>query len=68
MPRRGKAGAGRTGLRSATGRFDFPCRHRIVALWASSGEGPQIINMHCEKARRGVCRIGITMASLPACP
>ena len=60
----GRAGVGRMDLHSATRRFDFPYCDRIVVLEVSSDKGPQSINKYCEKTRRDVCRIGITMTNL----
>lgn len=60
----GKAGVGRMDLHSATGRFDFPYSDRIVVLEVSSDKGPQSLNKYCEKTRRDVCRIGLTMTNL----
>lgn len=60
----GKAGVGHMGLHSAARKFDFPYSDRIVVLEVSSDKGPQSINKYCEKTRRDVCRIGITMTNL----
>ena len=60
----GKAGVGHMDLRSNAQRFDFPYGDRIVVLEVSSDKNHQSINKYCEKTRRDVCRIGITMTNM----